>query len=525
MPTDPAAFARSPVPRSIRAVARLALDGMESALDRLFGPASNPLRHLGALGYLFFWFIVASGLYVYVFFDTSARGAYDSVQYLTRDQWWLGGVLRSVHRYASDAFMLVVVLHVVREFVYARHYNFRWFTWVSGVPLLWLILFAGLTGFWLVWDDVALFSALATIEWLDALKVFSEPLSRNFLRPDSVGDRLFSLFVFLHIGIPLLLLLGMWIHVQRLAHPDTQTSKWLTVGSALTLLLLSGLKPVDLGLPADAATLPSQLSFDWFYLAPHALMYATSPGALWWMAGVTTLVLVLCPWMPHAKPAPVAVVDPQNCNGCSRCFADCPYGAITMRPHTLPKVGRELAVVDTNLCASCGICAGACPSATPFRSTARLVSGIDMPQLPISQLRSRLKAQLTRLKSDVKVVIFGCDHGADVRMLNDSDAAVTSLLCAGQLPPSFIEFALRSGADGVFIVACPEGGCEFRLGARWLEERLSGKRDPYLKSTIDPRRWKLVHANPLEIGSLKREYSAFRDALKNSRQASTIAHA
>ncbi|MFN0315174.1 MAG: hydrogenase iron-sulfur subunit [Burkholderiales bacterium] len=488
-------------------------------MDRLFGAASNPLRHLGALGYLFFWLIVASGLYIYIWFDTSVSGAYESVWYLTREQWWLGGVMRSVHRYASDAFMLVVALHIVREFVYGRHYHFRWFTWVSGVPLLWLMLFAGLTGFWLVWDDAALFSAVATTEWFDSLKIFSEPLARNFLRPDSAGDRLFSLFVFLHIGVPLLLLLGMWIHVQRLAHPDTQTSRTLTVGGTLALLVLSFLKPAQLGLPASTGAVSSQISFDWFYLAPHALMYATSPEALWWTAGVTTLVLLLCPWMPHAKPAPVAVVDPENCNGCRRCFADCPYGAISMLPHTLPKVGRELAVVDTNLCASCGICAGACPSATPFRSTERLVSGIDMPQIPIDQLRASLKAQLARLKSEVKIVIFGCDHGAAVRALNDGNAAVTSLLCAGQLPPSFIEFALRSGADGVFIVACPDGGCEFRLGARWLEERLSGERDPYLKPTIDPRRWKFVHASAVETGLLKREYSAFRERLKNWRGA------
>lgn len=31
-----------------------------------------------------------------------------------------------------------------------------------------------------------------------------------------------------------------------------------------------------------------------------------------------------------------------------------------------------------------------------------------------------------------------------------------SLICAGMLPPSFVEYALRGGADGVMVVGCRE---------------------------------------------------------------------
>ena len=63
--------------------------------------------------------------------------------------------------------------------------------------------------------------------------------------------------------------------------------------------------------------------------------------------------------------------------------------------------------------------------------------------------------------------MFGCDHGADVRPLQAPDTAVVSLLCAGQLPPSFVEYALRSGAQGVLVAGCRECDCAFRLGT-WL---------------------------------------------------------
>ena len=48
--------------------------------------------------------------------------------------------------------------------------------------------------------------------------------------------------------------------------------------------------------------------------------------------------------------------------------------------------------------------------------------------------------------------------------------------CTGQLPPSFVEYALRDGAAGVLVSGCKPGGCEFRLGTRWTEERLLGLR-------------------------------------------------
>ena len=49
------------------------------------------------------------------------------------------------------------------------------------------------------------------------------------------------------------------------------------------------------------------------------------------------------------------------------------------------------------------------------------------------------------------------------------------LLCAGMLPPSFVEYALRTGADGVMIASCRHGGCEYRLG-RALDDRATATR-------------------------------------------------
>ena len=49
---------------------RTAFDGAENLLSRIFPPAWNPFLNLGALGFFFYWIVTASGIYVYIFFDT-----------------------------------------------------------------------------------------------------------------------------------------------------------------------------------------------------------------------------------------------------------------------------------------------------------------------------------------------------------------------------------------------------------------------------------------------------------------------
>ena len=61
------------------AVARDWMQRLEESFDVWFGAAANPWRHLGALGFLFFWLIAATGIYLYAVFDTSVQGAYASV--------------------------------------------------------------------------------------------------------------------------------------------------------------------------------------------------------------------------------------------------------------------------------------------------------------------------------------------------------------------------------------------------------------------------------------------------------------
>ena len=462
-------------------------------------PSSAPWHHLGALGFYLFWIVAASGIYLFVFFDTSVAGAHASLERLTREQWWFGGVMRSLHRYGSDAFVAVALLHLVRELVAGHFRRFRWFSWITGVVLLWFIYASGIVGYWLVWDRVAQFSAVATAEWFDAIRLGAGPMVRNFLTAADVTDRLFSLFVFLHIGVPLALLAAMWIHIQRIAHTDTNPPPRLGWAVFAALLAVSAVRPAHSDTPAQFDSLAAALPLDWFYLFAHPLMYATSPAALWWIAGGATLVLLALPLLARRRRA-AAVVDLARCTGCGHCAHDCPYLAISLVPRSDGRSFLKQAVVRAEQCAACGICAGSCPTAAPL-ANGEVRPGIDLP----GRALRAVKSEIDRVDLAGRVLVFRCRHD---RSDAPAGASVVALECAGQLPPSFIDHALRRGAERVTVAGCRPGACEYRLGAVWTEARVAGRREPHLNDSVSRERvalrwWRTrIGAMPVQVAAV-----------------------
>jgi len=289
---------------------------VEGLFNLAFGDRLNPLYYLGAISYYMFWLVVATGIYLYVFFETGVNEAYASVERLTVAQWYLGGVMRSLHRYASDAMVLTMVLHLVRHFAFDHHRGFHWFSWVSGVVLLWLVYAAGINGYMLPWDRLAQFVVVATAEWFDWLPLFQGALIRNFIQPEAVNDRLFSLLSFIHIGIPLATLALLWVHTHRV--PNARTSPPRPIAATLTaaLIVLSLVKPAVSQEQADLGVAVTTVAFDWFYLPVYPLIYSWGPGEVWLLVGGATVLFFMLPWLPprfmrHAQ-AFSALVHPDN---------------------------------------------------------------------------------------------------------------------------------------------------------------------------------------------------------------------
>ena len=174
----------------------------QELLNYAFDPSLNPLYFLGSITFLLFWVLLGTGTYLFMFYQMNPVGAYESIQYMTEDQKYYGGIIRSFHRYAADGLVIAIGIHILQVLFSDRFRKYRWFAWVSGAVILPVIWFEGASGYFLVWDESAQMLAMVMGDLINALPMNAEPFPRAFLINDSVNPTLFFVMDFLHLAVP-----------------------------------------------------------------------------------------------------------------------------------------------------------------------------------------------------------------------------------------------------------------------------------------------------------------------------------
>lgn len=481
---------------------RRLLTGLDAGFTRLYGWKQNPIHQAGTMAVAMLLVLLGTGLYLVVFYRVGAPAA--SVARIAADP-WLGGWMRTLHRYSSDLFVIAAVLHALRMFAQDRSWGPRTLAWMSGLFLFGAGLVCALTGFVMAWDTFGERLALEGGRLFDVLPVFSEPLSRIFAGDGPVPSAFFFVNLFVHIALPLGLGAGLWLHVSRLARPVLLPPKRLSWGVIGALFITSILLPAPLGPAADplrlAPTTPTNLVTAWWLPLSERL----SPGLAWAGLLAVSLIAVLVPRLTRRRReaawAP-STVDPRLCTGCNQCPQDCPWEAITMvaRDDDRPSL---VARVNPDRCVSCGICAGSC---APMGVGPPGRSGRDQ----LSGLREDILPALTAAGPLSRVAIC-CAQAplAHLSALRSRGAHVHLVPCAGNLHSSVVELFIRAGAPGVIVYGCPLRDCVGREGPKWLHERLFNDREAELQPRVDRRRVRLATVAPGDLSGTAAAFEQF----------------
>jgi len=489
-----------------RPIARLE-EGLSLAVSREW----NPLAQTGAIANALLVIAIASGVALLVWYVPEVTQAHASLAAMDAAPYG-SGLVRSLHRYSSDACMLFVLLHALQVVVQRRFEGARWLAWVTGAALLALLWITGWLGYWLVWDERAHRVALGTARALDVLPVFAEPFSRAFLADSMVGSATFFTVFFVHMLLPLPMGVALWLHVTRIARPRLLPSLAMSLWVTASLVLVSAAWPATVAAKARMAHLPERFTMDWWYLWPVALSDRLSGGAIWAAVLVIGGVVLSVPWWlaRRGDASRAATVSPEQCHGCTQCFQDCPFDAVRMVPRTAGKSAEPMSSVDPARCLSCGICVGSCSSAA-----------IDLPWMPVHSVVDALEAALERATAagaaGPRTAIL-CSHaiGADV----DADALaaararlpgyeVVTAPCAGWANQTLVARVLRRGSPGVLVVGCAEAACRYREGGEWTRRRLLGEREPDIVPRWGAERVRLERIMPGDGTALERAARAF----------------
>ena len=482
-------------------VLRRPLAWADARLNELYSWKYNPLYQSGVLAVVLLAAVGVTGIYLLLFYRVGAP--FTSVERITNDI-PLGRFTRSFHRYASDAAVVAVLLHMARVFLQRRTWGPRAIAWISGLVLLFAVLVCGWTGYVMVWDVQAEAIAREGARWMDVLPLFSEPIGRAFDGERAIPGAFFFLNLFAHVALPVGLGVVFWIHVARVARPQLVPRRGLLWASLGLLAAASIALPVTMAPAADMFRLPGLAPYDVFY-AFFLPLTRPLPAWLVWVAGFAVTGL-FCAVPLLARPGvtnrpPASTVDARSCTGCEQCYMDCPYEAISM---VARNDGRPylLAEVNASLCTSCGICAGSC---APM--------GVGPPgRTGRDQLRRVAEFVGAQPLGPRDVVLVACRGGAGgVATLDALDGArIYPVNCSGNLHSSVVEYLVRAGAGGVLIVTCPPRDCWNRDGPRWVEQRLFHGREAELQQRVDRARVRVVHAGEGERSVVIRALAEFR---------------
>ncbi len=188
-------------------------DAMRHALDERL-PQRVGWAHVLGSGAMFLFIVQAvTGVLLAMNYSPSPDHAYWSILYIMNDV-TMGKVIRGLHHWGASLMFIVVVLHMLRVFVYAAYKPPRELTWMVGVFLLMVVVGFSFTGYLLPWDQKAYWATQVGTEIPGTTPVVGPYLKQVMRGGDELGARTLSRFFAVHVLVlPALILLLIPLHL------------------------------------------------------------------------------------------------------------------------------------------------------------------------------------------------------------------------------------------------------------------------------------------------------------------------
>jgi ferredoxin len=310
--------------------------------------------------------------------------------------------------------------------------------------------------------------------------------------------------------LPVALLGVLWVHTLRVARVVLLPPRRLTLWVLGLLLALALVWPMGMMPKADPLTVPGAVEVDWFYNVWLLLARNAPPPVTLGVIAAFALMLLAAPWwwrpVRRERPQP-SVSNELLCTGCTQCYQDCPYDAIAMVPAPPENTATVLvARVDPALCVSCGICAGSC---APMVIGPPNRAGGDHLQA-VRAFHQAVQPGPT------DVVLMACEQGVQAGRLPGPEQGVYpyALHCSGAMHTSAIEYLLRRGVGGVYVLGCAPRDCVNREGPKWMAQRLFEDREAELHARADKRRVRLGAFARAEWSEALADVQAFQQRVR-----------
>jgi ubiquinol-cytochrome c reductase cytochrome b subunit len=184
----------------------------QHALDRrvakgswYFGDGATLLLLLGVL--------VVTGMVMVLTYSPNPDAAYQSVEYITREQ-TLGWFVRGLHYWTAGFMVIMLFFHLFRQILLGGYKSPRQGTWLIGVLLFFCVLAMAYTGYLLRWDERAIYGIKVGLHMLNRVPWIGEGIVVFIQGGPELGARTLTRIYAIHVMlVPLMLFLLVGYHL------------------------------------------------------------------------------------------------------------------------------------------------------------------------------------------------------------------------------------------------------------------------------------------------------------------------
>lgn len=185
---------------------------VRSLFGRLLPERVGWLHTLGAQLLFLAALQVVTGILLALVYSPSVENAHASVGLIERDAG--GSLIRGLHSFGASAFVVLVLLHATRVFLFGAHKSRRAPLWRSGIALLLIVLGFGLTGYLLPWDMKGYFGTKVVVSVAASTPLVGPTLEKLVQGGPELGALTLTRFYAVHVVVlPLALVLGIGWHL------------------------------------------------------------------------------------------------------------------------------------------------------------------------------------------------------------------------------------------------------------------------------------------------------------------------
>src|ERR687891_375202 len=257
----------------------------------------SPLGFLGMLTFVIFIILGITGALLMLWYEPILDRAWDSVENIN-DAIPYGFHIRNIHYHASNAMVMMAILHMYYQYFSGRYKIRNEILWVTGIILGVLTILEAFTGYDIIFSERAELAISIAASLTNSIPILG-PQMRDAFFGAGFHDFVLRFYAFHVFLLPIAMLGLMLVHFPRFLVFDVPMVMAITGA----IMLTGGVFPVDMGLKFDPSVPPGITVPEWYLTGLYAFLRTQYDkfvtGVAW--PGLFIFVLLIIPFIDRYK--------------------------------------------------------------------------------------------------------------------------------------------------------------------------------------------------------------------------------